>query len=73
MSQTKLGSLSESVTNILIGFTIGFVSNVTVLPMFGYAVTIADGAAISVVFTLISLVRSYVVRRVYNKYNFWSK
>lgn len=71
--QSKLGSLAESITNIAIGITIGFISNIIVLPMFGYNVTMTDGLAISIVFTAISLVRSYVVRRVYNKYNFFGK
>lgn len=71
--QSKLGSLAEAFTNILIGITIGFLSNIIVLPAFGYAVTLSDGMLISLVFTGISLVRSYVVRRVFNKYNFFGK
>lgn len=71
--QSKLGSLAESLTNIAIGVTIGFISNILVLPAFGYAVTLSDGFWISLVFTAISLARSYVIRRVYNKYNFFGK
>lgn len=71
--QSKIGSAVESLTNIAIGLTIGFLSNIIVPPLFGYDVTIADGAAISLVFTAISFLRSYIIRRIYNKYNFWSK
>ena len=71
--QSKLGSFMESITNIAIGITIGFISNIIVLPAFGYAVSLADGFMISLVFTAISLVRSYIIRRIYNKYNFWGK
>jgi len=71
--QSKLGSLVESLTNIVIGITIGFVSNIIVLPAFGYNVTLGDATAISLVFTAISLVRSYLVRRVYNRYNFFGE
>lgn len=70
-AQSKLGSAMESLTNILIGITIGFLSNIIVLPAFGYAVTVADGLLISLVFTAISFVRSYTIRRIYNKYNFF--
>lgn len=73
MTQSKLGSLVEALTNIVIGLGVGFVSNIVVLPLFGYHVSLTDGFLISVVFTVISLVRSYVVRRVFNKYNFFSK
>lgn len=71
--QSRIGSLAESLTNISIGVTIGFISNIIVLPAFGYAVTLSDGLWISLVFTAISLMRSYVIRRVYNRYNFFGK
>lgn len=73
MMQTRLGSFAESLTNIVIGITIGFLSNIIVLPAFGYDVTLGDATMISLVFTAISLVRSYVIRRIYNKYNFFGK
>ena len=71
--QTKLASFYEALTNILIGVIIGFLSNILVLPLFGYDVSLHDGLMISFVFTAISLVRSYTIRRIYNKYNFFSK
>lgn len=73
MTQTRKGSVAESITNIAIGIAIGFLSNIIVLPAFGYEVTFGDATAISLVFTVISFVRSYVIRRIYNKYNFWGK
>jgi len=44
-------------------------TNLTVLPAFGYNVTLFDGAAIGLAFTFISLIRSYVIRRVFNYYD----
>lgn len=73
MSQSKRGSFMESLTNVAIGITIGFVSNMVVLPLFGYDVTVGDSFTISIVFTGISLVRSYTVRRLYNKYNWFTR
>jgi len=73
LNQSKIGSLMESLTNIAVGITVGFLSNILVLPFFGYNVTLSDGVYISLVFTAISLVRSYFIRRIYNKYNFFSK
>lgn len=66
--QSKLDSLLESFTNILIGFTVATISNFIVLSMFGYNVTASDSILIAIVFTIISLVRSYMIRRVFNKY-----
>lgn len=71
--QTRIGSLCEAITNIVIGFSVGFLANITVLPAFGYDVTYSDGALISVAFTVISLIRSYIIRRLYNKYNWFGR
>lgn len=66
MNQTRLGSLIESLANIAIGFGINLVANLLVLPLFGYQVTVGDAFGIGVVFTFISIVRSYVIRRWFN-------
>ena len=70
MSQTKLGSFIESWANIAIGFTINYFANLAILPMFGLMVTASDAFGIGVIFTVISLVRSYVIRRWFNGLNF---
>jgi len=71
--QTKIASLAEAASNIAIGIAVGFVSNIVVLPLFGYDVNLTDAMGISLVFTAISLVRSYVLRRVFNKMKWGNK
>lgn len=71
MSQTKLGSFVESWANILIGFTINFFANLIVLPWFGFNVTPSDAFGMGLIFTAISLVRSYVIRRWFNGLKFF--
>ena len=66
MSQSRLGSMIEACANVVIGYGINFAANLLVLPLFGLPVTAAEAAGIGVVFTLISLVRSYVLRRAFN-------
>lgn len=66
MAQTKRGSLVEAIANTAIGWGINLVANLIVLPMFGFDVTLSDAVGIGVIFTLISVARSYVVRRVFN-------
>lgn len=66
MSQTKLGSFAEAWANIAVGFGVNFTANLIVLPMFGFNVTPSDALGIGVVFTVISLIRSYVLRRWFN-------
>jgi hypothetical protein len=68
--QTKLGSFIEAWVNIGIGFSINFTANLIVLPMFGFNVTPIDAFGIGLVFTAISLARSYVIRRWFNGMRF---
>jgi hypothetical protein len=37
-----------------------------ILPLFGYPISVADSIYISILFTLISIIRGYVVRRYFN-------
>ena len=67
--QTKKNSALEAVTNIIIGYLISVTSNWLILPLFGYNVTLLDSFGIGLAFTFVSLIRSYVLRRIFNKYD----
>ena len=64
--QTKRQSAIESLTSTTIGIIIGIVLNLTILPVFGYPVSLSDSLWISVIFTVISIIRSYIIRRWFN-------
>ena len=64
--QTKKWSMIESVTSTTIGIIIGIVLNLTILPIFGYPVSLSDSLWISVIFTVVSIIRSYIIRRWFN-------
>ena len=64
--QSKRESLIETLTNVGIGWFISFIANMLVLPLFGYNINLTDGVLISIIFTIISIVRGYVVRRWFN-------
>ncbi len=66
MSQTKAQSAVESVANVAIGYGVSLAANVTILPLFGIAISTADNLAIGAIYTAISIVRSYCVRRAFN-------
>jgi hypothetical protein len=66
MNQTRLGSLIEAIVNIIIGFGINFAANLIVLPRFGFDVKPAQAFGIGLIFTVISIARSYVIRRWFN-------
>ena len=64
--QSRRNSAFEAVTNVAIGYLVSVLANVLILPLFGYNVTIGDSFAIGLAFTLVSLVRSYLLRRAFN-------
>lgn len=65
--QSKLQSLIESLTNILIGYLTALLSQVLIFPIFDIYVSFQDNLLIGLYFTIISLIRSYLVRRYFNK------
>ena len=64
--QSKKDSLIESLTSTTIGWLIGVILNLTVLPLFDYNVSLTDGVLISIIFTAVSVIRGYVIRRWFN-------
>ena len=66
MTQSHLMSLAESTANVAAGFGIAVLTQVLVFPLFGLNVSLSKNLGIGVVFTVISLVRSYLFRRIFN-------
>lgn len=61
--QTKLGSLIEVSINIAIGFAINFFMNLTIFPLFGWSISVAENLLLGVIYTVVSVIRGYIVRR----------
>lgn len=66
MNQTRLGSLIEAIINVIIGFTINFTANMFIFPMFGFHITAGANFVLGLIYTVISVVRSYCIRRFFN-------
>lgn len=66
--QTKTGSLLESLTNILIGYGVALASQLAIFPLFGVHLPFSANLWIGAWFTVISLVRSYIIRRWFNAF-----
>ncbi len=65
--QLKRHSLLESATNIVVGYTINMLANFVIFPLWGWHITLKQNIEIGVIYTIISLVRSYCLRRLFNK------
>lgn len=65
--QSKKQSFIESIVNILIGYFTAIFSQILIFPIFNIYIPIQDNLLIGLYFTFISLIRSYVIRRYFNK------
>lgn len=66
MNQTRTGSLIEACMNTAIGLVVSLVANQVVFPLFGFHPSLGQNAAISVIYTVISIARGYILRRWFN-------
>ena len=66
MNQTRTGSLIEAAINILIGYFVALGSQLLIFPQYGVNLPLEANMLIGMWFTLISLVRSYLIRRWFN-------
>lgn len=63
MKQSRLMSLVESLANVLVGYGVAVATQMLVFPLFGIAVSITENILIGLIFTAVSIVRSYALRR----------
>ncbi len=63
MKQSRLMSLAESLANVLVGYGVAVATQMVVFPLFGLAVTVTENLLIGLIFTAVSIVRSYALRR----------
>ena len=66
MTQSRLGSFIESLMNVAIGYFVALASQLLIFPMFGIHIPFHDNLMIGAWFTVISIIRSYVIRRWFN-------
>jgi hypothetical protein len=67
--QSKKSSFYESMVNVAAGLLISFTIQVVMYPLMGIDVKISQNILITFVFLLASLIRGYVIRRIFNKRN----
>lgn len=68
MSQSRTHSAIEAVTNVAIGYLVALAGQIVVFPLVGVQASMGQNLVIGAAFTAISLARSYVVRRVFNRW-----
>lgn len=68
-SQRKLHSFMESIVNVLVGYGVGLVSQILIFPLYGIQVGLGTNISIALWFTIISIIRSYILRRAFNHWH----
>ena len=65
--QTIKNSIFESVTNVVAGLITSFLIQIFIYKWLNIPVTINQNLKITIVFFIVSFVRGYIVRRIFNK------
>lgn len=64
--QSRFGSTVEVLAGTLIGYLVALASQLLIFPWFGFRPSLGENLLIGAFFTLVSLVRGYFVRRLFN-------
>lgn len=67
MKQSRLMSLVESIANVAVGYGVAVLTQILIFPIFGLHTTLAQNLKIGAVFTVVSIARSYVLRRLFER------
>lgn len=65
MKQSRLMSLFEAIANVAVGYGVAVATQILVFPMFGLRTNLTQNLAMGLIFTVVSIVRSYTLRRLF--------
>ena len=68
MSQPRYQSAIEALTNVAVGFLLAVATQMAIFPLFGLRASLGDNLLIGLIFTVVSIIRSYTLRRVFNRW-----
>ena len=63
--QSRTMSVVEAVTNVVVGYGVAVLTQFGVFPTFGLVVSVSENLLIGCIFTAASIVRSYLLRRLF--------
>jgi hypothetical protein len=67
MTQSRAMSLVEAATNVVVGYVLAVVTQIVVFPWFGLEAALGEHLAIGLAFVMVSLARSYLLRRLFER------
>jgi len=60
-------SLVEAMANVLVGYGVAVVTQILIFPIFDLHTTLAQNLKMGAVFTVVSIGRSYLLRRLFER------
>jgi hypothetical protein len=63
--QSRAMSFVEAVTNVVVGYGVAVVMQVLIFPVFGLHTTLSQNLKIEALFTIVSICRSFALRRLF--------
>jgi hypothetical protein len=66
--QSRMHSVVETITNLLVGYAAAVLSQLVAFPLFGIHVPLETNLAIGLWFSAASIVRTYLLRRVFARW-----
>ncbi len=67
MKQSRTMSLVESLANVAVGYGVAVVTQILIFPIFGLHTTLAQNLMMGAIFTVVSIGRSYALRRLFEE------
>ena len=61
-------SLIEAVVNVAVGYGLAVLTQLVVFPWFGLPARVTDAMALGAVFTVVSIIRAYLLRRLFERW-----
>ena len=68
MMQSRRTSFAEAIANVMVGYALAVATQIVVFPWFGLYPSLGDNLALGGVFVSISLLRSYALRRLFERW-----
>ena len=65
MKQSRVMSMIEAATNVVVGYLLAIATQIVVFPWFGIETGLAEHMTIGLAFVVVSLLRGYALRRLF--------
>ena len=67
MKQSRAMSVVEAVANVVVGYGVAVVAQILIFPVFGLHMTLEQNLKLGAAFTLVSIARSFALRRLFER------